>query len=229
MKILDTMRGALRRIAAARSNSATPNGASALGKTDRRTVALPSIFNSYAPRHEALPKPTPVNLRRFAETPVARRAINTVKDRIAGMRWRVQPKNGRALAELPEGQARLRLLADNLDSPNPHDSFRSLAEQVLEDIIVGGFGAIEVQLTAATDRPLVLWPVDGASISIRSDWDGQPSSIRYVQAVASLGMLSQANKRGSPANGQRPMANGFTRGIELRDDELSYIRLNPRT
>src|SRR5437764_8378109 len=111
----------------------------------RRTIALPSIFQNFGPRADVLPKPTPANLRRFAETPIARRAINTVKDRIAGMRWRVQPRNGRALAELPGGAARIRLLCDNFDSPNPHDSFRSLAEQVLEDIIVGRFGAIGVQ------------------------------------------------------------------------------------
>src|SRR5438270_4190223 len=191
MNIPDRLRGALRRLAP---------GVHAAAPEKRRTVPLPSIFNSYSPRTDHLPKSTPANLRRFAETPVARKAINSIKDRIAGMRWRVQPKNSRALTDTPSGAERVRILTDNLDAPNPHDSFRSLAEQVLEDIIVGGFGAIEVQLTAATDRPLVLWPVDGASISIRSDWDGQPSSIRYVQAVASLGMISQANKRGSPAN-----------------------------
>ena len=83
--------------------------------------------------------PTPANLRRFAETPIARKAINTVKDRIAGMKWRIQPKNGRDLAELPNGAERIAILTDNLDAPNSDDSFRSLAEQVLEDVIVGGF------------------------------------------------------------------------------------------
>ena len=34
--------------------------------------------------HNLVPKPTPANLRRFAETPVARRAINVIKDRIVG-------------------------------------------------------------------------------------------------------------------------------------------------
>src|SRR5205085_3320561 len=64
---------------------------------------------------------------------------------IAGMKWRIQPKNGRALAEIPNGAERIALLADNLDAPNSDDSFRSFAEQVLEDIIVGGFGAVELQ------------------------------------------------------------------------------------
>jgi hypothetical protein len=42
----------------------------------------------------ALPKPTPVNLRRFAETPVVRRAINVIKDRIAAMDWQVRVRRG---------------------------------------------------------------------------------------------------------------------------------------
>lgn len=91
----------------------------------------------------AVPKPTPVNLRRFAETPIARRAINVIKDRISGMRWRIQVRNGRSLEQIPDGAARIRQLTENFEAPNPDDSFRSLLEQVLEDVIVGGFGAID--------------------------------------------------------------------------------------
>jgi phage portal protein BeeE len=155
-----------------------------------------------------LPKPTPANLRRFAETPVARKAINTIKDRIACMRWRVQPQGGRDVKTLANGEERIRILTENLDRPNHDDSFRSLAEQVLEDVIVGGFGAIELQLTGVEQRPLDLFPVDGATIRMRSDWDGKPGSHRYTQMTGRVG----------------PEAS-----IPLNDDELSYIRLNPRT
>jgi Phage portal protein len=224
----------------------------------RRTSALPSIFNSYGPLSDAMPKPTPYNLRRFSETPIARRAINCIKDRIAGMRWRVQPRQGYSIEAIPNGAERIRILTSNFEMPNPDDSFRSLAEQVLEDTIVGGFGAIEVQknpdwseaelLHASDDShfsqsrrevghptngnqnphptktalgealgrtnasaptqtlPLLLWPVDGASIRINLEWDGSPSSQRYLQVVDQL-------------NTQ----------IKLDDDELIYIRLNPRT
>ncbi len=41
-----------------------------------------------------LPKPTPMNLRRFAETPVVRRAINVIKDRIAAMDWQMRVRRG---------------------------------------------------------------------------------------------------------------------------------------
>jgi phage portal protein BeeE len=81
-------------------------------------------------------------------------------------------------------------------------------EQVLEDIIVGGFGAVEIQSTGDEQRPVLLWPVDGSTIRIRTDWDGRPDSPRYVQATGRLG----------------PEAN-----ITLNDEELMYIRLNPRT
>ncbi len=196
MNIRDTLRGALRRLA----GTGVPR--------KRHTLALPSILQTYGPRADVLPKPTPQTLRRFAETPVARKAINTVKDRVAGMRWRVQPKNGRALDELPDAADRIRILTDNFDAPNADDSFRSLVEQVLEDVIVGGFGAIEVQPTGEAARPLNLWPVDGASIRMRTDWDGRPDSPRYVQVTGAYGPNAQ---------------------IALNDDELSYIRLNPRT
>jgi hypothetical protein len=204
MKITEAVRGAWRRVAGV--SAGAPSDLQLAKK--RRTSALPSIFNSYGPLSEAMPKPTPYNLRRFSETPIARRAINSIKDRIAGMRWRVQPRQGYALEAIPDGPARVRILTDNFDSPNPDDSFRSMAEQVLEDIIVGGFGAIEVQASGDATRPLVLWPVDGASIRMNVEWDGSPQSQRYMQ----VNDLSGANSQ-----------------IALDDDELIYIRLNPRT
>lgn len=172
----------------------------------RRTVPLPSILNTYGPRAQTMPRPTPMNLRRFSETPVARRAINTIKDHIAGMRWRVQSKPGAAPAT--DAEARAQILTRNLQAPNPDDSFRSLAEQVLEDVIVGGFGAIEIEATGDANHPLALWPVDGATINMRADWDGAPSSVRYEQVTS---------RAGANAN------------ILLADDELIYMRLNPRT
>ncbi len=168
-------------------------------------------------QHSLVPKPTPANLRKFAETPVARRAINVIKDRIVGMRWRIQPRRGRTIEQIPDGANRIQVLTENFEAPNPDDSFRSLLEQVLEDVIVGGFGAVEVGLSdhAVADKseairslPLVMWPVDGATIRVMTDWDGNPDSPRYAQVTGLYGSEGQ---------------------IILNDNELSYIRLNPRT
>lgn len=174
----------------------------------RRTALLPSILTTYGPRADSMPKPTPVNLRRFSETPVARKAINTIKDRIVGMRWRIQLRPGHEPLDAADSDARARILTANLEAPNPDDSFRSLAEQVLEDVIVGGFGVLEVDKTDDPQQPLVLWPVDGATIRMKTDWDGLPGSPRYVQITGKSG----------------PEGN-----IVLNDDELIYVRLNPRT
>src|SRR5208337_3658600 len=203
MKITEAVRGAWRRVAGVSSGSSSTQI-----EKRRRTSTLPSIFNAYGPMNDAMPKPTPYNLRRFSETPIARRAINCIKDRIAGMRWSVQPRPGYSLDALPDGAARVRILTENFNAPNPDDSFRSFAEQVLEDIVVGGYGAIEVQTSGDSKHPLLLWPVDGSSIRMNLDWDGSPQGQRYLQVTDQSGPKSQ---------------------IALDDDELIYIRLNPRT
>ena len=204
MNIRESFRGLMGRMGGLVSASRNPS----YSQNPRRTQPLPSILSPYSARTEALPKPTTANLRRFAETPVARKAINTIKDRIAGMRWRVQPRKGRTVEELEHGAERILVLTDNFDAPNPDDSFRSFAEQVLEDVIVGGFGAIELLATGDGSHPLAMWPVDGATIRMKADWDGQPTSQRYVQATGRYGPQAQ---------------------VILNDDELCYIRLNPRT
>ena len=65
-------------------------------KTTATPLGLSSIFAPFRTTgvQTALPKPTAANLRRFAETPVARRAINCIKDRIACMEWRIEPRPG---------------------------------------------------------------------------------------------------------------------------------------
>jgi phage portal protein BeeE len=266
MNIRNAVRGAARRVGEVSLRQWLSTGLFARGRDGRRTMGTgsnlaPFQFGGFpaamvpgaggrgvSAAYTALPKRSPVNLRRFAETPVARRAINVIKDRIAGMKWRIQARSGRSIEQIPNGTLRAQILTANFEAPNPDDSFRSFVEQVLEDVIVGGFGAIELDrmagwelpldettrpgaaLTASGESigtlgraesavpmwagnadlafPLLMWPVDGATIRILSDWDGRPDSPRYVQVTGLFG-----------ADGQ----------IVLNDDELSYIRLNART
>lgn len=138
-------------------------------EAERRTLALPAILSPVQfPAARLLPKPTPVNLRRFAETPVVRRAINVIKDRIASMDWQVRVRRDFSPSSAPESEARKKTLRRILEEPNAVDSFRTLIEQVIEDALTGGFGAIEMQPTGDPDRPAMLWAVDGASIRINA-------------------------------------------------------------
>src|SRR5487761_1166236 len=132
----------------------------------RETTALPSIVGPVRPPNALLPKGTPANLRRFAEIPVPRRAINVIKDRIASMDWQIQLRRGYTLADVPDAHVRMEVLRRTLEEPNDSDSFRSVVEQALEDALVGGFGAIEMERTDDPERPFALWAVDGATIQL---------------------------------------------------------------
>jgi HK97 family phage portal protein len=177
----------------------------------RKTALLPSILSPLrygAGNQPALAKPSPANLRRFAETPVARRAVNLVKDRIASMDWQVRVRRGYNAADVPDAEARINALRQCLEEPNSADSFRTLFEQVIEDVLVGGFGAIEMESTGDPAQPFHLYPVDGATIQIDPAWKGDPSQPRYAQQTGRLGKEAL---------------------IPLLDDELIYIRLNSRS
>ncbi len=179
------------------------------GGGKRKTILLPSILSPYGQNRAGLnttPRPTAANLRKFAETPVARRAINIVKDKIASMDWKVRIRRG--YSEVPDAATRMTVLRRGLEEPNASDSFRTLVEQVLEDLLVGGFGAVEMESTGDPDRPFHLWAVDGATIEIDITWSGDPAKPRYAQATEGF-----AQKKLIP----------------LLDDELIYIRLTPRS
>ena len=177
-------------------------------EAERKTLALPAILSpvQFPGRH--LPKPTPMNLRRFAETPLVRRAINVIKDRIAAMDWQVRVRRGVRAEDVAFLGRKLRALRHVLEEPNASDDFRTLLEQVIEDALTGGYGAVEMEPTGEADRPAMLWAVDGASIRINAKWDGQEDSPRYAQAMP--GQLESS-------------------AVELLDRQLMYIRMNPRS
>lgn len=174
----------------------------------RKTVALPAVLAPYAIPARPLPKPTPANLRRFAETPVVRRAINLIKDRVAAMDWQVRLKRDQDPDKVAFAEKRARILRRSLEFPNASDSFRTLLEQAIEDALVGGFGAIEMELTGDAARPFELWPVDGATIRIDPKWNGSPDAVRFAQATGFAGSDSV---------------------IPLEDRQLIYVRMNPRS
>jgi HK97 family phage portal protein len=155
-----------------------------------------------------LPKATPAHLRRFAETPLVRRAINVIKDRIAAMDWQVRIRRGIKVDDVAATGKKLQALRRMLEEPNEVDSFRTLMEQVIEDALTGGFGAIEMEPTGDEEQPALLWAVDGASIRINARWDGGGETPRYAQAMP--GQLESS-------------------AVELLDSQLMYIRMNPRS
>jgi hypothetical protein len=157
-------------------------------------------------RDRPMVKPTPANLRRFSKTTYARRAIKSVKDPIASLSWEIAPKSGIDIN--PELQRQIDLLTPCFDQPNRDDSFSTLIEQVVEDLLVCGQGCIEHQVGADQTRPLWMWPVDGLSIQVFAGWDGDNASPRYWQAIGYNNV-------------------GGQQGVPLRNDELVMIKTDP--
>jgi hypothetical protein len=192
------------------------NAASGAGP-DRKTAPWPILTQlGHGARHaltQTLPKATPYNLRRFSEYPPARRAINAITNPLVELAWQIRKIPDPKAAPSLEERLQIALATQCLTTPNDDDSWRTFAEAVLEDIVVGGYGAIEVGRTDDPARPLYLWPVDGQSIRINANWDPAfPDEPRYSQALAYVGLSVGTHDR-----------------VELRDDELIYLKLNPRT
>jgi hypothetical protein len=176
----------------------------------RDTIAFPNLLqvgNNYANRRIAY-KPTLRNLRWFARTPYARRAINTIKNPIASLDWEIVPMAGIDMNSELEKQAEI--AAYCIDHPNIDDSARTLFEQIVEDVLLGA-GAIEMQVSGDPNRPLWMWPVDGLTIQIFPGWAGGTNEARYIQIVGYGNFVG----------------NGIGQQVLLRNDELIYIRPNP--
>lgn len=178
----------------------------------RKTANAPLAGSIFSPVRGApvntMPKPTAVNLRRFAETPAARRAINCIKDKIACMEWRLEARPDAGEEHAETRAERARALRRAFEAPNESDSFRTFIEQVVEDVLVGGFGAAEVEVTNNAALPVRLYPVDGATIKVNAHWSGNANEPRYEQVTGRLGKDA---------------------ALPLLDAELMYVRLNPRT
>ena len=154
-------------------------------------------------------KPTPSNLRKFSRTVYARRAINRIKNGVAGLEWEITAKPG--VKESSELQRQIAVATNCFNRPNNDDSFRTLLEQAAEDYLVCGAGAIEQELGGDKSRPLWMWPVDATSIQIYAGWTGEKDEARYLQTIGYGGNV------------------GGQSGIPLRNDQLIFIKKDPST
>lgn len=181
----------------------------------RDSLVYPNLMqqNQGIQAHKRLAyKPTPRNLRWFARSPYARRAINTIKNPIAMLEWEITPKDGIEMNSELERQIRVATFC--FEHPNHDDTTRTFLEQLTEDMLLGA-GAAELQLGGDPERPLWMFPVDGLTVQIYPMWDGRnPDEARYCQ-IAGYGNFVGNTQGGQVAN--------------LRDDELMYIRPNPTT
>lgn len=143
-------------------------------------------------------------LRRFARNnEFVQTAINRRKRQIGMARWRLVRRADPNAAPDPRVEKTVR---DLLDVVNPKmESFRSLLDQVIFDLLVLDAGCIEKEKTLG-GQIIALHAVDGATIAPDPDWDGTaPRATRYRQYI-----------------------DGICKA-KLRNDQLIYMMANPAT
>ena len=105
-----------------------------------------------------------------------RAAINIRKTQVAGAEWDIVPNDSEERVDAGLQNE----IRDRLEYANPKaESFRTLIEKVVEDIIVLDAGSIEIEPNLRGE-PLWFHDVDGGAIRVNALWDGtDPKEPRY--------------------------------------------------
>lgn len=178
----------------------------------RHSFSFPNLFTlgqGSPQQSQIVYRPSPRNLRYFSHTPMARRAINAIRNPLSQIEWEIAPNKG--VKKNSEIERQIEIATRCLSLPNDDDSFNTMMMVLVEDICCGA-GALEIARSADPDRPVWLYPVDGLSLNIYAGWSGGRDEARYLQTV-----------------GYGSYQMGTSQGVRLRDDEILYVKPNPNT
>jgi hypothetical protein len=180
-----------------------------LSIVDRQSWQYPYLPATVQRLSMPVAKTTPYNLRRFSRTPVARRAINLIKNAVIQQPWEIRAMTGAVVDDENEQLERIKIASKVFSHPNNVDSHQSFIEMGIEDMCIMGAMVTELSFTPDPKRPLKMWMVNVESIRIFVSWsESTPDLPHYAQ------MTGLQGERGA---------------ILFYDDELMYVRDNPAT
>jgi hypothetical protein len=174
---------------------------------DRRSWAFPYLPSTLTRLQQPIIKMLPYNLRRFARTPVPRRAINLIKNAVTSLDWNIVPIKNASLTSDEDQATRIDTVKKCFQHPNNDQSFQELLETGIDDFCVMGAMVVEPQITPDPERPIKMWNVDCSTIRFFPNWrESAPDDPKYAQ------MTGLKGERGI---------------IVFYADELMYIKDNP--
>lgn len=145
-------------------------------------------------------------LRRWSETSIPRRFINYYRSQISMLDWWLVPRDDVKPNRYHERQRRK--VEKLLEWPNPDMNWNTFIEQVIEEMCVVGVAPIEVKTLKRREKAVfddestapdhMLFPFDGSTLQYVVDWDGSPSSPRYVQVTPDGQMITFTNSELMP-------------------------------
>lgn len=176
---------------------------------DRKSWSYPHLPSTVQRLAMPVAKSTPYNLRRFSRTPVARCAINKIKNSVIAQTWDVRPIAGTNAKDPAEQQARIDIARGIFKHPNNIESHQSWLEMGIEDLCIFGALASEIRLTLDPERPVKMWMMDVSTVRIFAAWSESTTELpRYAQ------MTGLQGERGA---------------ILFYNDEIMYVKDNPAT
>ena len=175
-------------------------------------------------------------LRNFASYPICRLIIETVLDKLCGIKWEInliaeEGETKKQVAERASGDMRIKEVQDFLKFPDGWQNFRTWLRGLADDMLVGDCAT--VWLCRDSDQKIAsLIQIDGALVFPLVDETGQqPDAGRVLVQTSSkkadkdyLGKAKQPS--GSPAFQLTPY--GFP-AQEMTADELIYAVRNRKT
>lgn len=150
---------------------------------DRRSYQWPYLPMAIGKAQQPVIKFTPANLRKFAKTPIPRRAINLIKNSITSLDWDIVPIEGSGKVDNETAQ-RIKAVKNCFSHPNNTESWQIFLEEAIDDFCTMGMTYIEPQITPDVNRPFKMWTVDSSTIRIYPDWSEKtPNKPRYAQMM----------------------------------------------
>lgn len=128
--------------------------------------------------NRSTPKPVSAGmLRALSKEPLARSAINQIKDGILSLPWRVVSTDGN------DNKRAIEMVENIIRQPNSHDTYDMFFGKMIEDLLVLDQGVFEKRMVRNIKKhPLYLFPIDSDTIEIVTDWDYNPKTPRYAQS-----------------------------------------------
>lgn len=133
-----------------------------------------------APKSTLPKNPTATQLRNFAKNSVVRRPIAIIEDTITRLPYELNNVNK---ADTNDYQRQKQIALNIIANPNVVHSWTPFIKLILEDLVTLDAGVFEKAIGGNPDRPLFLYPTDGASVQFVVPYDyTSEDSARYAQA-----------------------------------------------
>lgn len=116
-------------------------------------------------------------LRALSKTPLARSAINQIREGILNLPYEIVSLDGKA------HKKDIELVKNIIQNPNCIDDYEQFIGKLIDDLLVLDQATFEKKLVKNHPQPLHLFTIDSKTIEIVENWSGNPKEYRYAQSI----------------------------------------------